>query len=136
MRVVLGTGPGKVWGEEGEGSKRNSPVKGKEGKEKKKKGVCFTSPDLRQNCHFPRLHKTFCSQAWHRGMEPDTAPAPELTSPGPRKKLRGSQVSEYLILLYHQSSAWLGGEGGAVCSNHCLSHGSWKGQQFQELCCL
>lgn len=26
---------------------------------KKKKGACFTSPDLQQNCRFLRLHKVY-----------------------------------------------------------------------------
>lgn len=50
-RVVLGRVPGKAWGEEG--VKKKSLEKGG------KKSVCFTKPDLQQNCHFLKLHKVF-----------------------------------------------------------------------------
>lgn len=95
MRVVLGRGPGKVWGEEGERSKKKSPAEGRKGK--KKKGVCFTSPDLQQNCCSPRLHKmyrpaTFAGLA-KRGRARLTQP-----SLGPGEPLMDSQVNEYLLL--------------------------------------
>lgn len=113
-----------MWGEEG--------VKKKNPQKREKKSVCFTKPDLQQNCRFLKLHKMYQAAAFtglaklegarhwqcHRAGFSSAIAA----SLGPRGKLMGSQANEYLILSLPDP----------VEEQHRLSSSAWLGLNWKE----